>query len=287
MITAVFGPEILARSLSKPAVRDRHGNEWQYHSRSDRHSKIACWGILFDLLQRSKVLKDQISKGEVSFGINHQMVDFKQNRKKDLDLVLCTPGSPNGGSKKKVSFASLVDKHGIELSPKEQKKLGAFPDLEVTSVGAVRMALEAKAAMTAHVRALPRLFDELNSSHLTIHGSTDSAIAVGFAMINIANEFVSPGKNPWPLGRMPTEISIHKQPADAKRVLGKIEELPRRTKQGEVGYDAIAAVMVDCKNDGSPVSLVKTRPAPKAGEILHYASMIERIAELYDGRYGR
>lgn len=44
-------------------------------------------------------------------------------------------------------------------------KLGSLPELPRAPVGAVLMALEAKAAMTEHVKALPRLYDELNSSH--------------------------------------------------------------------------------------------------------------------------
>jgi len=269
-----------------PFVPDRHHNLWQYHSRSDRHSKIACWCILFDLLQRSKTLANQIACEEVAFGINHKMVDFKQNREKNLDLVVCTPRQDNGRKPKPMTFTSLASQYGIELDNTERKKLAAAPTFAISPVGAVRMALEAKAAMTAHVRALPRLFDELNSSHLTIHGSSDSAIAVGFAMINMADDFLSSDLNKWPVGTRVAAISRHRQPEDAERALRKVKELPRRTKLGEVGYDAIAAVIVDCKNDGSPVTLVSKPPAPKPGNILHYASMIERIAELYDGRYG-
>ena len=46
--------------------------------------------------------------------------------------------------------------------------------------------------MTAHGKALPRLHDELNSSHLTIHGASDYAIAAAFALVNAAATFVSP-----------------------------------------------------------------------------------------------
>jgi hypothetical protein len=46
----MHGPEVLVRSLSAVTRADRYGNRWQYHSRSGHHSKIACWGIVFDLL---------------------------------------------------------------------------------------------------------------------------------------------------------------------------------------------------------------------------------------------
>ena len=50
------GPAILVSNMSVPRVRDNDGRLWQYHSRSDLHSKVACWGVLFDLLQQSALL---------------------------------------------------------------------------------------------------------------------------------------------------------------------------------------------------------------------------------------
>jgi hypothetical protein len=95
----MFGPEILVRTLSKPTRVDKRGNRWQYHSRSDHHSKVACWGIVFDLLRNSPLLRRHVEKGAVHFGINHEMRDFVHDRKKNLDLVLCTAS----GAKSKPS----------------------------------------------------------------------------------------------------------------------------------------------------------------------------------------
>jgi hypothetical protein len=281
----MHGPGILVRSLSVPAVDDKYGNTWQYHSRSDRHSKLACWGILFDLLQLSDVLRKQVERGEIGFGINHEMRDFRQNRKKDLDLVLCTPGS--GSVKKKPkTLQGLMAQYGVVLSAAEKKILAKLPPLVEAPVGAVRLALEAKAAMTAHIRALPRFFDELNSSHLTIHGASDSAIAVGFTMINAAKTFLSSDMHKWDLAKNPGSPTEHRQPHDTERTIGKVKELPRRTQMNEQGYDAIGIVVVDCTNDGSPVKLVSKAPAPQKGDIFHYESMIHRAAQMYDTRYG-
>ena len=44
------GPTILARSMSTATRRGQDAVAWQYHSRSDSHSKVACWAVLFDLL---------------------------------------------------------------------------------------------------------------------------------------------------------------------------------------------------------------------------------------------
>jgi len=36
------GDEIFVRTISKAVVVDAHGHAWNYHSRSDHHSKVAC-----------------------------------------------------------------------------------------------------------------------------------------------------------------------------------------------------------------------------------------------------
>ncbi|HEX8436265.1 hypothetical protein [Archangium sp.] len=271
----MHGPEILARTLSVPAAMGTKGERWQYHPRSDRHSKVACWGILFDLLQTSDVLAEHVRTGKVAFGINHEMVDFRLNRKKNLDLVLCTPGTPVSG-KRYGSFRGLIERYGISPSKKEQRLLDSLPDVPEAPVGTVRIALEAKAAMTAHVKALPRLYDELNSSHATIHGNTELAVAVGLVMVNLSEQFQSPGLD---------AVSRHRQPDDTKRVVQKVRELPRRVGQSEPGFDAIGITVVSCANDGSAVELVTTSPAPQSNEMDHYDQMIRRAVQIYESRY--
>lgn len=275
----MYGPTILVRTMSKPRRTGKSGAMWQYHSRSDHHSKVACWGILFDLLRESPVLREHVASGAVVFGLNHEMKDFKHDRKKDLDLVLARPrGVPKPGAS---GFRALVKDYGIELTAEEKKILEGLPDIRKADVGSVQVALEAKACMTEHVKALPRLYDELNSSHETIHAAAEEAIAVGFVMINLADEFRSPGRQ---TGRK-VVMTVHDQPAVTGRVVGKISEMPRRTKLGDQGFDAVSIVVVECRNDVSPVRLVQKTPAPAAGDIYEYGAMIRRVAQLYASRF--
>lgn len=276
----MHGLDILARSLSAASITDRHGNEWQYHSRSDRHSKIACWGILFDLLATTPLLRRHIASGAVGFGINHEIRDFVHDRKKDLDLVLCTPNGPASPT----TFVDLVKMYGIVLSTEEATALSALPVLRRTPVGSVIMALEAKACMTAHQRALPRLYDELNSSHQTVHGSSEQAIAVGFAMVNVATRYLSPDLNKAHRASYP-EWSTHGQPRDAMLAIDKVKQLPRRAKPGDQGYDAFSIAVIEMRNDGSPASLITDPPAPMPGEIYHYDTMITRLSGIYATRF--
>ena len=276
----MHGPNILVRTLSKESRRDRYDNAWQYHSRSDHHSKVACWGVIFDLLATNALLRRHVEAGVVCFGINHEMRDFVHDRKKNLDLVLCTPSAEPAG----LTLGGMAAEYGIELSPTETELLHSLPSLRRARVGSVLLALEAKACMTAHQRALPRLYDELNSSHLTVHGASEQAIAVGFTMVNVSQRYLSPDLNKRNRPIQP-EWSSHNQPRDAQLAVDKIKQLPRRAKAGDTGYDALAIVVVDFPNDGSAVSLANSAPAPQPGDIYHYGTMIARLSGIYATRF--
>ena len=280
------GPNILVRSLSAVKEIGNKGYSGQYHSRSDRHSKAVCWAILFDLLNESSLLRQHAEAGKVVCGVNHEMSDYKAQRKKNLDLVIATPGTPDPDSKRqKHSFKQLVELFGISLTAEEIMRLDALPDVSGGPVGSVLLALEAKACMTAHLKALPRLYDELNSSQLTIHGSEDRAIAAGLAMVNISDSFISSDKNPLGLCTHEPILTYHRQPKDAERTVNKLRELPRRTRPGEEGFDALGIILVSCVNDGSPVTLATRDPAPNTNDDYHYDQMVRRAGSLYDHRF--
>lgn len=276
----MFGEPILTRSIGSARILDSHGNRWQYHSRSDRHSKVACWAILFDLLQTCALLREHVAAGKVAFGINHEMRDFKQDRKKNLDLVLC--GSH--GEASSTTFAEYGTQCGVLLEPSEEEVLQALPVLRRAPVANVHVALEAKACMTEHGKALPRLHDELASSHQTIHGDTGSAIAAGFVMINCADSFVSPDRNRKRVRNDNFVINPHKQPFVAEKTLAMIMKIPRRAEEKESGFDAMGVSMVRCANDGSPV-VIDPVANPAVPDIFRYASFIRRISHLYSTKF--
>lgn len=279
----ISGPDILVRTLSTPHVTDKHGNAWSYHSRSDHHSKVACWGIVFDFLRASAHFRRHVVEGRVGFGINHEMRDFQHDRKKNLDLVVCQPGSD---TKTGRTLADLAIHYGVDLTRAERTELGGLPALVEMPVGNVLMALEAKACMTAHQRALPRLYDELNSSHLTVHGAHDAAIAAGLVMINISDRFLSTDLNKANRVTAP-QWSTHPQPRSVDITLAKVKQHPRRSTTGVPGYDALGIVVVDCVNDGTPVRHHAKPPAPQPQDNYHYSTLINRIQVLYDTRFAQ
>jgi hypothetical protein len=276
----VHGPEILARFLREPGPPDKYGNRWQYNSRSDRHSKVGCWGIALDLLSTSSLLRQHARDGKVVLGVNHAMTDFATGRKKKLDLVVARPARPVPDGA--VTFKDLATRYGVILTDLEQGVLDALPEIRVAGVGAVLIALEAKACMTAHVKALPRLYDELNSSHLCVHGASKSALAIGYVQVNSSTTFASSVRNNYPLTQHPVQVTVHNQPHDTERVILKISEIPRRSTSSEVGFDGVGITVIDFPNDGGGVTIVGNPPAPAPGDSFHYGSMIVRMANEYD-----
>jgi hypothetical protein len=276
----------MARSISAGAIPDKFDNTWQYHPRSDRHSRIACWGVMFDLLRTCPLLRQHFADGKVGFGINHELTDFTTGRTKVLDLVVCTPRQAKDSKPRKPEFFhDLVDKHGVVLTTEEKQILAGFPLVPVVPVGNVNLALEAKATMTAHIRALPRLHDELDSSHTTVHGDTDAAIAAALVTINTAGKFLSPDNNKRRLIGDNATWNSEPQPKSTERTMGKVREIRRRSGQGSPGFDAMGIVLIDFKNDGSPCEIVIDPPAPSSTDSDHYANMIGRISTLYGSRF--
>lgn len=279
------GPGIIARTLSGPRVTSKKdGRVWQYHSRSDDHSKVACWAVLFDLLQQSSLLRGHVQAGKVAFGINRQINDWSTGRKKNLDLVVARHAS-DAGVGGAVDLAELSRRWRVDLTPAEQRILGDLPGSPSGAAGAtVLVALAAKACMTEHGKARPRLYDELTSSHATVHGDNTNALAVGLVMLNVAESFISPGRQ---RGDGPV-VNHHMQPDAAASVMAKMREINRRSgpQSHQGGFDAFGVLVVVMTNDGSPVTVVTTAPAPRPHEDFYYDRMITRAAHLYDSAFG-
>jgi len=278
----MHGPEIIARTLSVQRPFGPSKRMLQYHSRSDHHSKVCCWAIAFDLLATSSLLRRHVEESKVCIGVNHTMVDFKTSRRKDLDLVIARPATDERIEKNQVTLLDIGESIGVQLTDGERAEFLALPTVERRLVGSVLVALEAKAAATEHKKSESRMFDELNSSQATIHGAADQAVAVGLAVVNIADTFVSPGRQE---AGAPPVVNVHKQPGATVSLIAKLRELPRRSGPGETGFDALGIMVVGLANDGSPVTIHTGPPAPQPGDPDTYAAMVLRAASLYDYRF--
>lgn len=250
-------PEVLVRSLNAVTTAG-----WTYNPRSDRHSVIKCVGMLFDLVRASPRLAGQLHRREMVFGINSRVGD------KDLDLVIGTPGVWTA-SKRPRTLSDIVRQNDIELNPGE---LGALCE------GVIQkplLAVEAKAIMTDHAGAMPRVSDELERFRSRIQ---DEALTIGLILVNAARRFVSPGRNGFDPHRQHKKVNNHRQPRTNKRVISMVSGLPRRNGVGGPGFDGLGMVFIHCQNDGTPVTLQQGL----GPEDLSYSSMLRQVVRRYE-----
>jgi len=189
---------------------------------------------------------------------------------KTLDLVVTRlPGTRTKANR--IAFADLVELYGIQLDAKERKILKSLPRMEGESsahdVSEVAIALEAKACMTEHKKSPPRLHAEILATGYLSRRAQPHCITVSYSMVNASTQFTSPSGN-----------GVENNPVQPESALCVVEMLakaiPLQTQSQEFGYDVIGAIVVDCRNNGSPVTLRQGTPAPEKRSDLHYERMI-------------
>jgi len=273
------GQAILARTMNVPTARAKDERPWQYHSRSDAHSKVACWTLLFDTLLECDVLKSHAERGLLGFGINFEMVGPIS---KTLDLVF-TRVSPNRATRKRRTFSDLAEQLGLVLDNEDRRLLAGLPTIEhddQQDSSEVVLALEAKACMTKHSGSLPRLHAEILATGYLAKRAMPRCIVVSYTLVNSARTFLSPGSSGKP--------NKHKQPEDAQRVIDMLANaIPlARDTHNLVGYDVVGATAIECANDGSDVVVDESLKWPERSEHVRYKRMISALCSEYRARAG-
>ena len=273
------GPAILAQTMSVPTRRGNAERAWQYHSRSDTHSKVACWAVLLDLLIECDVFRRHALDGLVGFGINHVMVGPIN---KTLDLVVTRVRRARGDAVR-VKFSDLVERYGVVLDDDESRELAGLPVLEADAgadeVAEVMIALDAKACMTEHSKSMPRLHAEILATGYLAKRAQPRCITVSYTLVNAAESFITPSGS--------SRRNLHAQPDDARHVIEMLgRAIPLARDVSPLGYDVMGATVLNCANDGSRVSVVEGDPAPARSNHLHYERMIVGLCSEYRARFG-
>lgn len=150
----MLAPERFVDWLKTYRKKDILGLIYQYHPRSDAHSKKLAELIWEDLIANCTKLRKDARVGRITSRINFKYQWPGSGKTKTIDLAVGPP-DPNG-------------------------------------LGGVLVSCEIKAAMTEHKKAQPRIFDELQSSYRIVNHGDPKAIAAGITFVNIAGTFVSP-----------------------------------------------------------------------------------------------
>ncbi|MBL8840488.1 MAG: hypothetical protein JNL90_03045 [Planctomycetes bacterium] len=221
--------------------------------------------VMEDLYATCAAIRRDADRGAIGHEINHKI--FRPNAKaKALDLVIGQPRSP------------------LAIGP------GGLRRAQVVTPGA-RVILEAKACMTAHSKALPRLHDELLSAMRTSIECTPRAVMCGLVVVNIGRSFVSTEnqRNVDPTDSATLKRNAHNQPRDAAKVIDQLQAtLPIRAEIGELGFDCLAFIVVDHDNEvpSAHVTLCDSHPAPPANSPRDYGSFLVDVCNRYRERFG-
>lgn len=269
------GPDILARTLSVPTRRGKSKRAWQYHPRSDVHSKIACWTLLLDCLLECDALHDAALAGRIGFKINHVMVGPIN---KTLDLVLTrVPRSRSAGTQRRT-FGDVGRSYGIVLTASEEAevaRLDAVLEEAKSDMSEVAIAVEAKACMTDQVGSLPRLHAEIVATGYLAKRASPHCTVVSYTLVNASSTFVSGARS----------VKKSRQPESAHAVLRMLEEaVPLCRDHALLGYDVVGALTISCPNDGSPVTHSPSSASPGTLSSIHYERMVLSICAAYRER---
>ena len=228
-----------------------HLNSEGYHPRSNRHSNALAEAIVSDLVANCLAIAADMRRGALVYDLNF---DLGGRSNWNVDLVIGQP-PPTGESPSSIAV---------------QRR--APPST-------VRIAVELKAVMTAHRKAVKNRARDLEAHHTHVHAYDRRAIAAGLLVVNAAGRFRSPLRG---------EPTVHRNVDSlARHCVDEIRAVEVRGPSHEAGIDAKAVLIVDYDNMGGTATYVDGRSAPRVGDPIHYDAFIQRICSEYEVRWSR
>ncbi len=228
----------------------RHLRSEGYHPRSAKHSNSLSCCVVGDLLSRCPVIRSQAAAGDLVFSFNFDLLTGTAAW--NVDLVLGTP--------------SPADRQAVSDGEMRQ-----------APTSTVRIAIEHKAVMTEHRKAVKNRKRDFEAHHEHVHRYSSSAIAGGILIVNGSSTFKSPLREGTTKHRDPKALVEH--------CIDQMRAVSQRTDTG-YGLEAKAVVAVDLDNVNLDRSnLFTSPPAPQIGDPLHYDAFIERLCTLYVDRF--
>jgi hypothetical protein len=230
----------------------RHLQEKGYHPRSDKHSNALAEAMVNDFLDASPRMADDARKGHLVYDLNFVIRAGTSDWNVDLVLGAPPPGTPAPAPGARVSR---------------------------TKPSTVRIAIEIKAVMTEHHKAVKNRKRDFEAHHEHVHRYNNQTIAGGVLVVNGAATFKSP---------LRSEVTVHKNPLQlVKHCVQEMRNVTIRPGlQGE-GLEAKAVLVVDVTNqDLAATRFLAEQPAPSVGDPLHYDAFVQAVASLYAQRFG-
>ncbi len=237
--------------MTNPNSFLQHLRDEGYHSRSDKHSNALAEAILQDLVRHCPKIREKGRRGSLVYDLNVTLI--AGTAEWNVDLVLGPPPLDNTRPAK-----------GVLISKQKPST--------------VDIAIEIKAVMTAHRKAVKNRKRDLEAHHEHVHNYNNNTIAGGVFVLNASESFQSP---------LLSEPTIHGSPArTVEHCVSELRSVSTRGGTKGYGLEAKCAIVVDMDNvNHGATKYVSTPPAPPMGDQLHYDAFIRTICEHYTRRF--
>ncbi|WP_254767781.1 hypothetical protein [Salinilacihabitans rarus] len=249
-----FGDERIVEWLNQPREWN-YPKDAPYHPRSDKHGGAQCRYFVDDLIHESKAIEAAAQNGEIVYAEDYDVGD-PRGLGWNVDLVL---GPPAGDVQPPLGGGMAKD-----------------------TPGEVWLACDAKSIVTEHQKARRNRQRDINSFADIMHTHHEQALTCGILLLNIAERFDSPTRDP-------DDITEH---ANIERIIEEIVDLfdSIDRSEGEISanLDGAGLIVVDHTNlpeDIGETELVTREPAPQPGERVHYRTFVQEMADHFETRF--
>lgn len=223
-----------------------------YHPRSDKHSNALCESIVTDLVTTCDLIAQRAAAGEIVYKLNFDLI--YGTAEWNVDVVLGTPPPGTGPP------------------PPGELILRATPS-------SVQIAIELKAVMTEHRKAVKNRKRDLEAHHDHVHNYNPQAIAAGVLTVNASETFQSPLRKGETTHKNIDELLKH--------CIDEAAAISVAAGPTGHGLDAKCVLVVEMDNLDLPSTRYHDKPpAPQVGDPMHYDSFIQRLCSEYKNRFG-
>lgn len=237
--------------MPNPAPFIEHLRQSGYHPRSNKHSNALAEAIVLDLVQYCPRIRDRAQSGDLVYDLNFTI--RAGTAEWNVDLVL---GPPELGASPAPGVAGL------------QRR----------TPSTVQIAIEIKAVMTEHHKAIKNRKRDLEAHHEHVHNYNNQAVAGGVLVINASPRFQSPLRSDETIHRVPRRLVEH--------CISELRAVSVRGGTKGYGLEARCAIVLSTDNiDHSAASYATAAPAPPLGDPLHYDAFIRTVCDQFTRRF--
>ncbi|MBI4219373.1 MAG: hypothetical protein HY682_04450 [Chloroflexi bacterium] len=239
--------------MPNPAQFIEHLKAYGYHPRSNKHSDALSKCIVQDFVMQCSAAAARARSGLLVYDLNFSI--FTGTAEWRIDLVF---GAPPAGP----------------VAVPEGSPIARF------TPATVQIAIEHKAVMTEHHKAVKNRKRDFEAHHTNIRLYNPDTISGAILIVNAAPVFQSP---------LRPSRTIHRNPDDLVRhCMGEFRSIQKRHTVTGSGLDVRAAIAVDVDNlDPKGYRYFPGRSAPRVGDPIHYDSFMQELCSLYQTRFGR